>query len=104
MTCAVVEIDGGSCLLTARGHATGCTEVCAAVSAIIYALSGYVLNAGEHLRGLERNELRSAWARIECSGDACLRAAFRMAGIGLAQVAKAYPEQLTVRFTEEGGE
>lgn len=102
MTRAEVELRGDRYLLTVEGHAEGSVAVCAAVSAIVYALSGYVFNAAGHVKALECNELRSGRARIECTADASVGAAFRMAGIGLTQVARAYPLFLDARYREEG--
>ena len=101
MTNACVNIDGSRCLMTMEGHATGSETVCAGVSAIVYALSGYLLNAGEHLEKVIRNELESGSACISCTGDECVAAAFRMAGIGLAQIARQFPDYLSVFFSDE---
>lgn len=45
MTSVYLERDGGSYTVDARGHATGSAELCAAVSALMFALDGYLHNA-----------------------------------------------------------
>ena len=44
MTNITIQGDGWTYRLTAVGHATGRPEVCAAVSAVVYALGGYLKN------------------------------------------------------------
>ncbi len=76
--------------VTAKGHATGSPELCAAVSALMYALAGFVRNSGVDSR-----------VRLT-SGDAVVRSrtvpgdAYRMAVIGFLQLEKSYPELLRV--------
>ena len=98
---ACINLDGKRCLLKMDGHATGSEAVCAGASAIVYALAGYLLNAGEHLETMERNALGSGNARIFCVGDESVQAAFHMAGIGLAQLAQQYPEYIRTVYLEE---
>ena len=98
---ACINLDGKRCLLAMDGHATGSEVVCAGASAIVYALAGYLLNSGEHLETLERSELGSGQARISCVGDESVQAAFRVAGIGLAQLAQQYPAYIKTVCLEE---
>lgn len=100
MTKVCVDIDGKDCKLTMEGHATGNEVVCAAASAIAFALSGYLVNAGSHVKKLRENQLESGKACISCIGDECVAAAFRMAGIGLAQIARQYPDQMFVAYLD----
>ncbi len=100
MTKVCVDINGKNCRLTMEGHATGNELVCAAASAIAFALSGYLLNAGSHVKKLRRNQLESGSAVISCTGDECVAAAFRMAGIGLAQIAQQYPDHMFVAYLD----
>lgn len=96
MTKIVIQSDGMTHGLTAVGHATGSREVCAAVSAIVYALGGYLknleLDGGVELCGFM---LESGAAEIEASGQEA-RAAFKMTAVGLLQIAAKYPDQVAV--------
>ena len=89
---------GFRCAIRASGHATGSEKACAAVSAILYALAGYLKNAeaDRRLPVLESGDaVLDFWADEEAKG------AFEMAVIGLAQVAKAEPERVSVRICED---
>ncbi len=96
----MIEADLSRCdgkfSLTVSGHAgysdSGDDIVCAAVSGIVYALAGYLLNECE---GAVIGALRSGLASFEC-GDGG-EAAMRMAYIGLLQLALTYPEFVCVR-------
>lgn len=96
MTTVVIRIEDGLCVLTMDGHATGSETVCAACSAVVYALAGYLANAGAHIEDVQESTLESGMARLVCRGDACVETAYRMAGIGLAQIAQQYPELVRV--------
>jgi len=98
MTRACLNIDGNRFLLTMDGHAAGSETVCAACSAVAYALAGYLANAGDHVVELRENIMESGRACLICRGDACVEAAYRMAGIGLEQIAKRYPDFLETIF------
>lgn len=75
-------------ILTLRGHATGSPAVCAGASAIVYALAGWLKNAGAE--GLELR-LRPGDARIVCRGGPVTDTAFHIALTGLAQLGASYP-------------
>lgn len=45
MTEVIIRRDGRMYYVSAQGHATGSVEVCAAVSALMYTLDGYINNA-----------------------------------------------------------
>ncbi len=93
---------GFRCAIRASGHATGSEKACAAVSAILYALAGYLKNA-EADRRLPVVEIRleSGDAVLDFWADEEAKGAFEMAVIGLAQVAKAEPERVSVRICED---
>jgi len=103
---ACVEIEGGNCQFSMNGHAgynPGNDIVCSAASAVAYALAGYLHNAEGHNaeghidemygRHLERGDVL-----LHCHGDECVAAAFEMAYVGLAQIAQAYPDNVTVEL------
>ncbi len=86
-----------SYLVTVTGHAAGSSEACAGVSAIVYALAGYLENARrDRLVNIKEVRLDSGDARLEWLGQPRARAAFDMAVVGLAQIAEKYPEAVRV--------
>lgn len=103
MTNITMQGDGGRYRLAAVGHAAGRPEVCAAVSAIVYALGGYLKNL-EQARAVTLGTflLESGAAELEVVGPlpadgwAGVQAAFGMAAVGLLQIAAKYPEQVQV--------
>lgn len=97
MTNVTIQSDGGRFRLSAAGHATGSKEVCAAVSAIVYALAGYLKNL-EKSGAVELRSfmLESGAAEIEAEGEAA-RAPFGVTAVGLMQVAARYPGQVCVK-------
>lgn len=85
--------------LAMTGHAGydeyGKDIVCAAASAIVFALLGWLENNGDDLKGnLTSVESGNVW--ISCEGGGKTAAAFEMARIGLEQIAKKYPEFVMV--------
>ena len=102
MTKVYAERSGNRCILSAKGHATGSVEVCAAVSGILYALAGYLANAvHECYIEFYENRVEDADVLLDFNGDECTAAAFEMAVIGLAQIGQQYPEFLRVEYTQE---
>ncbi len=86
-----------SYLVMVTGHAAGSPEACAGVSAIVYALAGYLENARRGgLVKVKEMRLDSGDARLEWLGQPKTRAAFDMAVVGLAQIAEKYPEVVRV--------
>ena len=87
--------EGERLRLTVSGHAEyshgGDDIVCAAVSGIFYALTGYLANFGG---GLDIISVRSGFADIECSQ--CGEEAMKQACIGLLQMQSTYPEHVGV--------
>ena len=78
-------------LLTLRGHATGSPAVCAAASAMVYALAGWL----RHYRAAEaRVSLRPGDSWLLCRGDEAVDVAFQIILTGLAQLAFTYPDHL----------
>lgn len=98
MTKVQVRKDGHRCVLSAQGHATGSVEVCAAVSGILYALAGYLVN---HDIKISQQRMEEADVLLDFSGDECAAAAFEVAVIGLAQIGQRHPEFLQVNFQEK---
>ncbi len=81
----------------AEGHATGSEAVCAAVSALVYALAGYLMNLERHGSAqVHTRRLDSADAEIEAGGGEAVRAAFELTCVGLRQIAERYGDFLRV--------
>lgn len=100
MTQVYVEMEGGRFLLSAEGHATGSKQVCAAVSGIVYALAGYLLNAErDGFAEIYATSTESGKALLHCHGDARVRAAYEMATIGLRQIEAQYPQFVKVEMS-----
>lgn len=101
MTAVYVEQEGSRCTLRAQGHATGSTEMCAAISSILYALSGYLTNAVRE-RYIEFYECRmdSGDVLLDFNGDEGTTAAFEMAVIGLLQLEQIGPGLIRVEGPE----
>ena len=86
--------------LSLRGHAEynpGNDIVCAGVSAIAYALAGYIINAPGHVREMIALSLESGEAEISVRGDERIAAAIDMALIGILQISAKYPQKVQVK-------
>lgn len=83
MTKVYIAQEGDMLILSVQGHATGSAEACAAVSGIVCALAGYALNEAINAPTLR---LADGDAYIACRVSGKLRAAYKMAAIGLMQI------------------
>ena len=101
MTRISVEHAGGRWRFAAAGHATGAPEACAGVSALLYALAGWLENAPA---GTAREvcALSPGRAEIVFAGDERADAAAALTAIGLAQIARRYPAAVEVRERRRG--
>lgn len=91
MTRATARKDGDRYTLLIRNHATGSSEVCAAVSGIAFALAGYLENARDVLTELDYT-LSEANADFRFAGGKEAETAWSMAVIGLKQIEASNPE------------
>ncbi len=82
-----------ACRLTLRGHATGDPAVCAAASALVFALAGYIRD-----RGGGEAELDSGRARVDCGRDSGADGAFAAVLSGLEQLQNSYPQLIQVSY------
>ena len=93
------ETDGTRHSLSLRGHAHydeyGKDIVCASVSAIVYALLGWMENNPSDLEDVSTS-VESGSVLIECFGGGYAAVAFSMAAIGLEQVAYTYPDHVAI--------
>lgn len=91
----MIEVCIGERTLLAKGHAgydeSGRDIVCAAVSALVYALVGALEEDGR----LESSVLQAGLAVVEGKGE-CGRE-FAMTGQGLRLLARQYPEYISVK-------
>lgn len=86
-------------LLTLRGHATGSPAVCAAASAMVYALAGWLKNYPPAQLQLS---LKPGDGWILCRGDETVDTAFQIALTGLAQLGASYPRHLRFHIGVNG--
>ena len=90
----------GAYLICADGHATGSQEACAAVSGLLYALSGYFLNNASCIQAFE-NILLSGHARLRWQGGVEAKAVFDLCVIGFLQIAAAHPACISVKRSKK---
>ena len=92
-----IEIAGGAgrWRFAAAGHATGAPEACSGVSALLFALAGW-LRGGPPGVGVETVFLAPGEAELAFSGGDAAAAAAELTAVGLAQIAKRYPQAVTV--------
>lgn len=97
MTRIYWELDGERMFLSLEGHASGAPDACAAISGIVYGLAGYLTNAGrDGTAKVYTMDLQSGDAEIHATGDDRALGAFEAAVIGLKQIAKRFPDAVTV--------
>ena len=93
--------EGNSHSLTVLGHAgyndNGRDIVCAGVSAVTYSLVGWLVNHEKDTSYLYKF-MRSGFTTIICEGNEAVNTAFEVAVIGLAQIAKQYPDYMTMEY------
>lgn len=94
MTQVYLEHDGGTYAINARGHATGSTEVCAAVSCLLYTIAGWLNNRPE-IGGIQRLEDGSA-SIVFFDREPSTKTVFELAQVGFLQLAASYPEYISV--------
>lgn len=96
--------EGDRYRLSVQGHAGysdhGNDIVCAGVSAISYALLGYLHHAGCDIAEAQAD---SGNLMISCRGDEMTAGAFEMAMVGYLQIAKKYPQCVDVYMAAQGG-
>lgn len=92
-------------MLMLAGHAgyaeAGGDIVCAGISAVSYTLMGYLANL-EEVRSISKTD--SGGLTIVCLRHDKADVAFDMALIGYIQIAKKYPDNLTIDISATGGD
>jgi uncharacterized protein YsxB (DUF464 family) len=95
------ECEGNRYLLSAKNHATGSDVVCAAVSALVFAVAGYVKTAEAKRKAQVYNfRLDSGNALVHCHGDRDVGTAFETVLIGLKQIELSHPDLIKVDWRE----
>lgn len=104
MTDVIYTQIGTDHLLVLRGHAgyadSGADIVCAGLSAITYTLMGFLKNNEE--KASMRDE--PGMCIIICPSGCRVDAAFEMAVIGYMQIAKQYPDNVTIHISGTAGD
>ena len=96
MTTVTYGCTGNRYKVKCSGHTTGSEKACAGVSAIVYALAGYLLNTKDVIT-TEKSSLASGEAEIVFVGGTEAQTAYEMAVIGLMQLAQTFPEFVIVK-------
>lgn len=95
----------GCHVLSLRGHAEydqeGQDIVCAGVSAIVFALLGYLANqaTNQFYKVVEPGQ-----TLIICDAGRDIDTAFTVAQIGLGQIARKYPNNVAITHSADGGD
>lgn len=99
MITARYDRDGEMHTLSVNGHAgyadKGQDIVCAGVSAIVYALIGWLENNIEAFASIDEN---NGEVIISCEGDEKVEAVFYMAAIGIESIMNAYPDHVDIEI------
>lgn len=94
--------------LTVNGHAGyaeyGKDIVCAGVSAIVFALLGWMEHNEEEIDDLEDMIAEDGQVYIACTGNDKLETAFQVAVLGLIQIARAHPDHVDIEYTGTAGD
>lgn len=99
MIIARYDRDGEMHTLSVNGHAgyaeKGQDIVCAGVSAIVYALIGWLENNIETFASIDEN---NGEVVISCEGDERVEAVFYMAAIGIESIMNTYPDHVDIEI------
>ena len=97
MTKITCEQIGSLFLLEVDGHATGCQEACSGISAIVEALGTYIRQPdNEHVSAVSECMIDSGYCLFKVEGDEALAQVWKLAHIGLAQIAMAHPAFVSI--------
>lgn len=98
--------DDTSHSISVVGHAGydghGNDIVCAGVSAITYALLGWLENHRDELEYLHTS-VSSGDVQVDCAGGKDTRAVFEATVIGLEQIALKYPDHVLIEYLSQQG-
>lgn len=92
--------------LSVYGHANygpcGKDIVCAGVSAIAYSLLGFLELCEDEIEDMTGPIVDNGKVYVGCNSTATIDTAFRMAVIGLEQIADAYPDHVEIQIVPQG--
>ena len=97
MTKVYLEQDGNRFTVSAKDHATGSVECCAAVSCLLFALAGFLQ---EIPFTILRLSLEDADAQIVFRGDDRCKAAFDLVKTAFVMMEQSYGEFVSVDFVK----
>ena len=103
MTEIKIDRGGGRYQLYAKGHACGSPEACSGVSALLYALAGWLLWKPRDVE-TESCGIAQGIADLRFSGGTAAAAAADCVTVGLLQIARAYPDAVRVTVRDTDGE
>ena len=90
---------GEDLVLELDGHATGSPEACAGISALVEALGSYIeADKGHHLYAVHECRVEPGSCTFRVKGDETATEVYRLVCIGLAQIAMACPEQVSISW------
>ena len=94
--------------LNINGHAGyaeyGRDIICAGVSAITFALLGWMEHNEEEITQLDELMVEDGQVFIACAGTNNLNTAFQVAIMGLIQIARAHPEYVSIEYSGTAGD
>ena len=101
MIIAKYDRNGETHTLSVNGHAgyaeKGQDIVCAGVSAIVYALIGWLENNSDEARFISIDEMGGE-VIISCEGDSDVASVFYMAAVGIEQIMNTYPDHVDINI------
>lgn len=101
MTKIYIEKNKNKYIVTANGHATGSDKVCAAVSALVYSLHGYLMNSdGDVYASINEIYPNGAKAEFEWFGDSAAKAIFELILVGFMSLKLSEGKYISVNFVD----
>lgn len=95
MTRVFYSADAGRYTLRCCDHATGRSDVCAAITALVTSLAGYLTGVGERAKGSWSLDVARAEFTIETEDERII-GAWELAVFGLIQLANSFPDYIFV--------
>ena len=99
MTCVTLSNTKGRYTVEAQGHAEGSVQACAAVSTLMYSLTGFLANA-EGVE-LDTEDIADGYFLVEFSGGALAQAMYDFCLIAFLQLEKSYGGYVTVALEHD---
>ena len=94
--------------LNINGHAGyaeyGNDIICAGVSAITFALLGWMEHNEEEITQLDELMVEDGQVYLSCTGSEKLNTAFQVAIMGLIQISRAHPDYVSIEYSGPAGD